>query len=380
MSTKVVLANKYYYPHIGGIEKHVHDIATALAKYDNLEVRALVFGSEGETRVKILDGVEVIEVGRTASFLRCPFGFGFPIWLRRLKADILHFHHPFPSGEISCLLARPNAKVVVTWHSDIVRQKRALWIYNPLLVRFLRRADWIIATSPDYIEGSQLLQKFRHKCSVIPLSVDLKKFALTPKIKAKADSIRKAEENKIILFVGRLVYYKGLEYLIKAMKNIDAKLIIIGEGPLEPQLRALVRDGGLLEKRVRILKHVDEEELISYYHACELFVLPSVERSEAFGIVQLEAMACAKPVVSSDLPTGVKFVNQDRKTGLIVPPSDSEALARAINHLLQNPEIGREYGQFAKARVMREFSEEVIVKRIIQLYENLLANNHPPAN
>jgi glycosyltransferase involved in cell wall biosynthesis len=276
-------------------------------------------------------------------------------------------------------MVRPSARVVVSWHSDIVRQKRALRLYRPFLARFLDRADWVVAATPNYVQSSPFLGSCRHKCTVIPYSVDANRFTLTPEVEARVGFVRDREQMPIVLFVGRLVYYKGVEYLIEAMKDIEGTLVIIGEGPLEPRLRALAKELGLAQ-RVKFLKPMAEEELVSYYHACDLFVLPSVERSEAFGIVQLEAMACGKPVVSTELGTGVSFVNQHTKTGLVVPPRDPADLAYAIQSILGNPAIQEEYGRFAKARVERDFGPERMVSRTASVYEALLARRRTPSD
>ncbi len=366
---QVLMINKLYYPVIGGAENHLYLLCNELKKC--IDVRVLVCNTELKTVIEKLDNLEIIRVASAGILFSMPLGFTFPLWLRRLEADIIHFHHPFPLGEISYLLTKPKGKMVITWHSDIIHQKHLLKFYEPFLLKLLERADRILPTSANYIESSPFLRRFRNKCQPIPLGIDVEQFKLTPGIENAAARIREKYGSKILLFIGRLVYYKGVEYLIEAMRHIDAHLIIIGEGPLENKLKTLAHGEGVAEK-MSFLKPVRDEELPHYYYACDVFVLPSVARSEGFGIVQLEAMVCGKPVVSTNLPTGVAFVNQHQKTGLVVPPRDAQALAEAINTLLKDPKLRKKYGKYGKMRVEREFTKEIVAQRVLEVYGELI--------
>ena len=368
---RVLQVNKLYYPHIGGIEKLVYLLSEELAKRPGIEVKVLVCNTEFRTRIERASNLEVIRVASLGTLFSMPVAPAFPLWLRKLDADIYHYQHPFPPGELCYLLARPGGKLLVTWQSDIVRQRTLLRLYEPFLQMFLRKANLILATSPNYLESSRYLRPFREKCRVVPNGIDPSHFRATPEIEAQVAAIRARHGPSIVLFVGRLVYYKGLPYLLKAMTRIRAKLLIIGEGPLEKELRELVKRLHLSEKVV-FLGPVSEETLVAHYHACDVFVLPSIANSEAFGLVQLEAMACGKPVVSTDLPTGVPYVNQHGKTGLIVPPRDPEALARAINTLLEDPGLREQFGQYAKRRVEREFTIEIVAEKVLEIYRELV--------
>ncbi|MBC7190664.1 glycosyltransferase [Candidatus Aerophobetes bacterium] len=293
--------------------------------------------------------------------------------MRKIKADILHFHLPFPLSVMSYFFAKPEGKIVISWHSDIVRQKISKFFYHPFLVRFLKKADVIIATSPNMVESSPYLKRFRGKCRIIPLGIDVERFKLKEDEEGRVKEIREryTSGKGIILFVGRLIYYKGVEYLIRAMRDIDASCLIIGEGKLKKKLEKMVDELGLSSK-VHFLGSISDDKLPSYYHACDVFCLPSVARSEAFGIVQLEAMVCGKPIVSTNLPTGVPFVNQDKKTGIVVPPKNPQALAEAINTLLENPALRKKYGGCAKERVEKEFTKKVMVKRLLEVYREVV--------
>jgi rhamnosyl/mannosyltransferase len=256
----------------------------------------------------------------------------------------------------------------VTYHSDIVRQARLAAWYGPFLRRFLRRADAIIATSDNYLQSSRILGGFRDKCTVIPLGIDLARFRLRPQQAAEIEAVRARYGPGIVLFIGRFRYYKGLHVLIRAMSRAEGTLLLIGTGRLENDLRQLVRSTKL-EDRVLFLGELSDREAEIHLHACDLLVLPSILRSEAFGIVLLEAMACAKPVVSTELGTGTSSANRHEETGLVVKPDDTESLAQAITHLLANPELREKYGKAGRQRVERHFSAQDMVDRILAVYE-----------
>lgn len=369
---RVLQVSKYYYPVIGGVESHLKLLSEGISK--NIEVKVLVSNIKPRTEVERSNNLEIIRIASIGRVFSMPISPTFPLWMGKIKADILHFHHPFPWGMVSYFLtSRINAtaiKTIVTYHSDIVRQKITGELFKPILNRFLKRADCIIATSPNLIEDSSILKNYRNKCRIIPLGIDIEKFKNRGGEK-EIQSIRDKYGRKIVLFVGRLIYYKGLEYLIRAAPEVNAHFILIGEGPLEKILKQKVSSLNV-EKKITFLKSMDEDELILYYYACDLFVLPSIAKSEAFGLVQLESMACGKPVVSTNLPTGVPFVNLHKHTGLIVPPEDSKALARAINTLLENQSLRREYGENARKRVEEEFTKEKMIERTLKLYDELM--------
>ena len=367
---KVLQINKLYYPHIGGVEKHVQDVAQAL--HGQIDVEVLVANSERKaTREKVND-VVVTRVPAWGTVQSAPIAPGFYGAIRRSDADIFHLHFPNPIGEIAYLAAGAPGKLVVTYHADVVRQKTLKRFYGPIIKRLLDRADMIMASSPNLIEQSPWLADLQEKCRVIPFAIDLTPFQTNAQTEAKAKEIRESAGTPLILFVGRLIYYKGLEWLIRALPNVEANLVVVGEGVLKPDLQELAAELGVAD-RVRFAGAVTDADLPAYYHACDLFALPSIAESEAFGFVQLEAHACGKPVVSTDLPTGVPYANLDEVTGLIVPPKDSAALATALNRLLSDEALRRRLGGQAKERVETEFSLEAMGREIMKAYKELLS-------
>jgi glycosyltransferase involved in cell wall biosynthesis len=361
---------KYYYPHIGGVEKVAQDIAEGLKKEVYTEV--LTCHDERKDRREEVNGIPVYRAGTMGTYFSVPLAPQFPILMRKMamNKDILHFHLPFPLGDVSYLLAGPRKRIVVWWHSDIVRPKHLYTLYRPLLRRFLERVDRVIVAAPQLRDYSPVLAEFASKCEVVPIGIDPARFSLTRSLKERSEEIRLKERMPIILFIGRLIYYKGIEFLIGAMKDVEAKLIVIGEGPLGARLESLTESLSLTD-RVQFLGRLENEEIPAYLHAAQVFVLPSIANTEAFGIVQLEAMACGTPVVSTNLSTGVPFVNQDGITGIVVPPGDSGALSSAINRLLSDHEMRMAYGENGKERVRQHFTRELMLERILSVYREL---------
>jgi rhamnosyl/mannosyltransferase len=249
---------------------------------------------------------------------------------------------------------------VLTYHSDIVRQKVLVGAYAPLLRRVLDRVDLIIASSPDMVEHSEYLAPVASKCRVVPFGIHVERFAATPERTARAAGLRaQATPSRgarpVVLFVGRLVYYKGADVLVRAMADVDADLVMIGSGPLRSSLDGLVTSLGIAD-RVRFTDAIGHEGLAAWYHAADVLCLPSVARSEAFGLVQLEAHAAGTPVVSTRLTTGVPFVNQHGVTGLTVPPGNVSALAGALRTLTTDEALRARLGAQAAERVARDFT------------------------
>ena len=364
---KVVHVGKYYPPRVGGIETHLHALCSALRETD--DVRVLVANDTRRDEDAIVDGVAVSRLGiqfNVAGAPVCPT----MVWkLRNSGADLVHLHLPNPAGVLAAMASGYRGRIVATWHSDVIRQRRLAKVFAPIQRRFLRTCSALIATSPDYAASSDDLLRFKDRVSVIPYGIDVAQFRAVPH--AKIDAIRARDPRPLLLAVGRLVYYKGFEYLIRAMRRLEARLMLVGDGPLRPSLEREARQHGVGD-RVEFLGEMQPRDIAPYYHACDLFVLPSIARSEAFGIVQLEAMACGKPVVNTRLASGVPSVSLDGVTGLTVAPADSDALAQAIGTLLGDRALRTRYGAAASRRVEIEFSIETMVRRTRDLYQRVL--------
>jgi rhamnosyl/mannosyltransferase len=366
---KVLQIGKFYPPHRGGMESVLYDLCEELK--GKVDLRVLVANGGCATKIEAKDGLKVIRVGSFGKIFSTSVCPTMAYWIRGFQADIVQIHHPNPMANISYILSNQRGKLIVLYQSDIVRQRTTYKLYNPFLMRMLKKAQRIIVTSPHYLASSALLKKFQEKCVVIPLGIDLRKFDKKGCEKEVA-AIRSQYGERIVLFVGRLTHYKGVPHLLEAMKRISGRLLIIGTGELERQLKnQAVRNN--LSTQVHFLGELEEEEVVPFFHACDLLVLPSITRNEAFGLVQLEAMACGKPVISTQLETGVQYVNQNGVTGFIVPPGDSEALAGVINQLLEDEKLRTRMGIEGRRKVEREFTKERMAWGTLKLYEEVLA-------
>ena len=366
----ILQLNKFYHPEVGGIEQVVRAVAEGMQRRGH-ESRVLVSVPRGWG---VEETVESVPVTRTASLgvaRSVPLAPTYPLRLRQRSrgADVVHHHLPNPLSVVSHLSTPPtDAPVVATYHSDIVRQRTALKLYRPLLRRFLDDVDHVFVTSPRLLEHSEHLAPYHGKASVVPLSVDIDDYG---RYDGPPAALPGDPDRPTLLFVGRLSYYKGVEYLVDAMPSVEADLLIGGRGDRRDELEAHVDRLGVAD-RVHFLGHVDEDRLHACYDRADVFVLPSVAPSEAFGIVQLEAMAHSTPVVNTDLPTGVPWVSQDGETGLTVPPRDADALANAITALLDDPARRRRYGEAARDRVERQFGCERMLDTMEKRYRAIV--------
>ena len=372
---RVTMVNKYYYPpHLGGVETHLRDISEGLVEHAGARVRAIVCNESGERAEETIGGVDVIRLPRQFALSSAPVALSMPAVLRdemrrAEPPDVMHFHFPYPWGELSFLRAHPDVPSVVFYHSDIVRQKRMLAVYRPFLERFLDRADIIMASSPNMVEHSEFLAPRAEKCRVINFGLHVERVAGTEETLRRAAELRAQHAGRrIVLFVGRLVYYKGADILVRAMAQVPgADLVMIGRGPLEGELREIAVANGTADRITRI-DPVDDDELAAWYHAADVFALPSVARSEAFGLVQIEAHAAGTPVVSTHLTTGVPYANLDGVTGLTVPVGDVSALAAALNRLLGDDELRDRLGRQARERALSQFTIPQMVAGHLSAY------------
>ncbi len=370
---RLLEVTKAFYPVIGGVEKTVYDLATlATVEFD---VKVLAVSEDRTARQERYGAFDVVKVPKLAKVFSAPLSLSYPSKFAELvrEADVVHLHSPYPLAELALWLHPVKTRVVVTYHFDIVRQKAVEPFYAPLLHATLRRADRIIATNPNSRATSPFLRRYDDKVTVIPsCGIEPESYELTPVQRAAAEELRGRHARPLVLFVGRLVYYKGAEYLVRAMADVNADLVVVGSGPLEPSLKALARELGA-EARIGFLPHIPRDELLQLFHACDLFVLPSVAKSEGFGLVLLEAMACGKPLVTTELGTGTSWINQHGETGFVVPPRDPQALAEAIQRLVSDEPLRRRMGQAAYDRVCRVFTRKAFGDSHVQLFKELLA-------
>ncbi|MDA8119234.1 MAG: glycosyltransferase [Gammaproteobacteria bacterium] len=370
---------RFYNDQFGGLERHVDALLRGLKAHceaDNLVAHDhwahTVIATESYTVYK------TPSLGKVAGTALCPAMPGLARALHRERGyDLVHLHLPDPMAHLAAAFLPKSVKRVITWHSDIVRQKQLLKLYKPFLGALLNRVDAIIVPTPAHISSSSQLGACRRpeRCHVVPFGIEYGMFDKAAQQHQKIADLRASLGGglvPLIFTVGRHVYYKGLEYLIRAMIHVPQSILVIGgDGPLTSDLRAMSVSLGL-EARVRFVGRISDAELPFYYHACDVFCMPSVAPAEAFGLVQLEAMACGKPVVCCELYNGVTYVNRHGETGLVVPPRDPEALAEVLNRLLNDPGLRVRLGEQGRRRARAEFSVESMVAGTLDVYRSVL--------
>ncbi len=364
---RILHVGKFYPPHMGGIETHLHVLCGELRKVS--DVRVLVASEDSSAKDDVFEDVPVFRARTILNLASAPLCPGMTPRIRASGADLVHLHLPNPSAILAYLASGHSGPLIVTYHSDTIRQKLLGALFQPFLHAVLRRSSAIIVTSPIYLRTSPVLSSHRARCEVIPYGIRVADFERPEP--AAVERLREEYGSRIILSVGRLVYYKGFENLIQSMTKVRGRLLIVGDGPLRKRLEDMATSLGVSE-RVVFLGEIQNKKLVPYYHVADVFVLASVARSEAFGIAQLEAMASGKPVVNTSLPSGVPFVSLDGITGITVPPANTEALAKAINLLLDDPSLRKQYGNAARRRVQAEFNLELMTRRTLQLYQRVM--------
>lgn len=357
----------------GGIERIIHlmargaltefDVRVVVAATGRLGTRRIIPTPEGDLHI-----TEVPCFGRALS---APLAPGFVGALRRSGANLFHFHVPHPTGEVAYLASRLRTPSVTTYHSDVVRQRAAMRLYGPVFLRFLRRQRVIMPTSNRYLATSPHLQVHRDRCRVVPLGYPLEDYEPDDAVRRHAAQLR-GEHGEFILFLGCLRAYKGLAYLLQALTHLPrARAVIAGDGATRAELEQQAEQLGLAG-RVLFTGRVSHPEALALLHGASVFCLPAHQRSEAFGLCQVEAMACGLPVVSTDLPTGVPEVNGHGESGLIVPPADPVALAEALNRLLENPGLRAELGEGGRQRAREHFHWHRMCDQVNRVYHEVL--------
>ena len=365
---KVLHAGKFYAPVHGGMETVLAALCEGAA--GRWDVRAVVANEGRQTVRERRHGVSVVRVGTLTRALSVSLSPGLARELWRERVDCVVLHEPNPLVGTLLAIHRPARRLVVWHHSDIVRPTWANPTYGRLQRALYRRADCVIVAAPPLAEHSAAVRGSR-RIEVIPYGIASDGLATTTLDPAGevGRALARLPEPRV-LYVGRLVYYKGLDVLLEALARTGGGLAIVGEGPLDAALRRQIAALGLGD-RVAMLGGCTDDEVRGLYQSCDVFVLPSTARTEAFGLVQVEAMACGLPVVSTDLPTGVPWVNAHGVTGLVAPPGDAGALADALRRLLADPALRAELGQAGRRRAVRHFEASRMVERFVEIVESV---------
>src|SRR5574344_10001 len=369
MKIRILHISKYYSPHVGGIEDICKSIVDKLTDFD---FEVLCFNDSKEDLIDHVDGIKVTRAGIWKQIARqsIPYHFGKMLTsvLKSFQPDVIHLHLPNPLVLMYVLLYVPHdIKIVVHWHSDIVVHNYIHIFIYPLERLILNRANTVIATSPQYIEGSTLLKKYKDKCVVVPNVVSELKMNTKPKSGITIDDIHHKYGENIVLFVGRHVRYKGIDYLIESSKYVKGgeTIIIAGQGPDTEHLKMLAQ--GL--NNIIFIGRIPDDELGTYMRAAKVFAFPSITKNEAFGIVLAEAMYCgAVPVTFTIDGSGVNWVNIKNVTGLEVANKNYIEFASAIDSLQANLKMRNDYSYNAKKRITENFTICNITKKLINIY------------
>lgn len=376
---RVLQFGRFWNEQHGGIERHVSLLAHSLAT-QGVDVVNLVAASGSQGSDESRSGYRLIQ---TPS-LGMAFGVAMSpaLLLRALTLhtesafDIIHLHFPDPLSHLTSMFLPRNVPRVITWHSDIIRQKRLLALYKPFLGRVAHQADALVAATQAHFDSSTQIPSDipSSRRVVIPYGLDYASLKLDTRTTALRDSLRgRAQGRGMVFALGRHVYYKGFDVLLAALQHTEAFLILGGDGPLRLQLERQAIAMGVRD-RVLFSGRIPEKDLGAYFHACDVFCLPSVEPSEAFGLVQLEAMSCGKPVVCTQLNNGVNVVNVHGQTGFSVPPRDPMALGQCLAHLLKDDLLRRQLGQKAQSH-SEKYSVPTMTASHISLYQHLLSTS-----
>lgn len=362
-----------YYSIKGGMETAINDIVQYMSS-KKIRCDLICIDSMETCVIKENDYCCIRVFHEDLRFSSASISFKLLREIRNLvdEYDIVHIHCPNPVGNLALLFSGFKGKIVVHWHSDIIKQKKLLKVYKYMQSWLLKRADLIIATSAPYLQFSPFIAEFKDKAMVLPLGVS----QVSPSSKS-VDKIKQCHSGKrIILGVGRLVYYKGFRFLIEALSYLGPEyvLLLVGTGPCKQELEMLIKKHAL-SHRCFLLGSVSDEELHNLYGACDVFCLPSCEKTEAFGLVQIEAMSCGKPVVATNIEgSGVPWVNQHGVSGKNVKPCCAMELADAIRDIIEDENKYQEYSENARNRYLTYFAKEKILPQYEDIYKRLLAD------
>lgn len=369
---RILHAYKVYLPTVyGGIPSVIATLATL--PREEFETEVLVARGCGVGCRYEFEGVRVEAVSALATVMSTPLAPTYPLRLfeKARSSDIVVHHAPFPLTDVGVMLLPKRTVLIVHWHAEVVGRPWLMRALTPFIRNSLRRADRIVVSDPVIVEKSPFLRPFAEKCVAIPYGCDDAYWGRLESGEQQVVDRLKTQHPRLVVAVGRLVSYKGYEVFLRAMQDVDADAVIIGEGQLRTELTELAKELGV-SSRVRFLGRLEPYEVKQYIHAARVLAFPSVSEAEAFGLVQLEAMAAGKPVVNTALPTAVPNIARDNKEGLTVRPADPAPFAEALTHLLDHPEFATRLGEAGKDRVRTQFSRSLFLSRMQEVYKQAL--------
>ena len=376
MSTRVLHFYRTYFPETqGGLEEVIRQICLNV-KQKGVESRVFTLcdnpASEPIERPEAL----VFQSKRNMEIASCSIGYSALAEFKKQVewADVVHYHFPWPFADVCHFLAEVKKPTVLTYHSDIVRQRGLLMLYRPLMNRFLASVDKIVCTSPNYFVSSPVLPCFAPKVKVVPIGINESSYPEPAK-----DLVRQVKEtygDRFFLFVGVLRYYKGLRFLLRAAKGADYKVVIAGAGPVRKELEQQIKHDGL--DNVILAGRVPDDEKVALFQQSLAVVFPSYLRSEAFGVTLVEGAMYSKALISTDVGTGTNFVNIDGETGLVIKPACAISLRTAMDKLYAEPDLAKRMGEAARQRYDEKFKGDDMGKLYSNVYQQLLTEDGTP--
>ena len=368
---KVLHLYKDAYPEsMGGVAKFTNNLCKA-GNLLGIENTVLAFSKKNKSSYEIkIDNYKVIFIPENFSIFSTSFSFGAFKKFKELalKSDVVHYHFPYPFSDILNIFCGVRKPTILTYHSDIVRQKKFMFLYRFLMNSFLNSVDHIVATSPNYLSTSKVLKRYSNKVSVIPIGLSKNDY---PEINNKISCYyKKILPKKFFLFIGYFRYYKGLHIALNAVKNTEINLVLAGEGEIKKNLVNNLKEENI--HNITILNKVSEQEKVSLLNLCPGFIFPSHLRSEAFGIALLEAALFGKPMISCEIGTGTSYVNKSKITGLVIKPNSPVELRNAMQYLLDNEKVSENMGKQAMERAKEMFNLKDSALSYLEVYKNLI--------
>lgn len=361
---------KTYYPEtVGGVEQSIYQLALASKEF-GIETQVLTLADNPIPPTILIDNHRVYRT--RSNFEIASTNFSASVFLRfhqlAQKADLIHYHFPWPLMDIVHLTSPLKKPTVVTYHADIIKQKTLLQIYFLLRNCFLSSVDRLITTSPHYYKSSTVLEKYHDKTSIIPIGLDKSTYKVPSPL--TIEKWKNKFPGRFFLFVGQLRYYKGLHILLRAAQNKPYPIVIVGSGPMENNLKVMATK--LQLNNIHFLGTLSEEDKIALFKLCYCVVFPSNLRAEAFGISLLEGAMYGKPLISTEIKSGTSYINENNVSGLVVEPNDPDVFAKAMDRLWQNPELATQMGKEAEARYWKLFTAKQMAASHFNLYQELL--------